>query len=91
MTGFAVAVIAGLSVGNPATLVLGHAIAAMVVCYVVGLTIATVERKASVARMERLEAAQAAHAAKSPGESGKVSEVKRGAPGAATDGVRQAA
>jgi len=39
MAAFAVAIIAGMAGGNPAVLVLGRALIAMVVCYPVGLIV----------------------------------------------------
>jgi hypothetical protein len=45
LSGFAVAIIAGLAAGNPASRVLGTAIIAMLVCNLVGIAIGAVAQR----------------------------------------------
>lgn len=42
MSAFAVAIASGLGTGNPATMILGRALIAMMICYPVGLVIGVV-------------------------------------------------
>ncbi len=46
LTGFAMAIVAGLAAGNPATVVLKHSLIAMIACYVAGLVVGAVARAA---------------------------------------------
>jgi len=56
MAAFAVAIIAGLSSGNPAVLILGRALIAMVLCYVVGLVVGVIcERVIALHMQEHAE------------------------------------
>ena len=52
LTGFAVAILAGLAVGNPAYWVLTCALLAMFVCYIVGLIIGSIAYRAVTEHVE---------------------------------------
>lgn len=68
LTGFAVAIVAGLAAGNPATLILRHSILAMLVCYVAGMLVGMIARVATAAQIESQPPAQStqpAHPAES--------------------------
>jgi hypothetical protein len=55
MSSFAVAIIAGLSGGNPATLILGRALVAMALCYPVGLIVGMICERVIAAHMHDVE------------------------------------
>lgn len=50
LTGFAMAIVAGLAAGNAATAVLRHSLIAMVACYGAGLVVGAVARAAAGAQ-----------------------------------------
>ena len=53
LTAFAVAVLAGLGSGNPATSVLVRALMAMLVCYPIGLALGTIAQRLVQDEVER--------------------------------------
>lgn len=77
LSGFAVAVVTGLAVGNPAGRVLTIALVCMIGCHIVGLVVGMVGEKVIADYMRQYKAAH-------PVEGAAVSPAPSGTPGGAT-------
>lgn len=82
LTAYAVAIIGGLAAGNPAGPVMVRAVVAMLICYLVGLALASA---AMTAIREHLEESERAH------EAPNVDEILRGSTEPIEVGSRSAA
>lgn len=83
LAAFAVAVIAGLSAGNPATLVLGRALACMIVCQAVGTAVGSIGERVVREHLEsRNVPAPAVHAGARPVHGEDVVRSEKAAPSA---------